>query len=813
MLMESLLQDLRFALRGLRRSPGFTAAAVLCLALGIGANTAVFTLLDSILLQPLPFEDPDRIVMVWGQMLAENQPRMPASGAEFLDVRDQASSLSAVAAVVTRYLNLTGQEVPERLVAARVSASLFPLLGAEAEIGRTFLPEEDRFGNEKFVLLSHGLWRRRFGADPEILGRKLILSDEPFTVVGVMPADFELKVGAFDHELWIPIAINFENLPPRDARGLDLVARLAPGVTLERAQAEMDVLASRFQREYPDVYPAESGWGLHLVPLREQIAGPFRPVLVLLMGAVALVLLIACVNVANLLLARATARGKEVGIRAALGASRGGLMRQFLTESVLLALLGGAAGLLLAFLAIRAVVAFEPADIPRLSEVGIDGSVLGFTLLVAVGTGLLFGLAPAWGAFRPDLQAALKEGGKSSTQSGGSARLRAALVVAEVAVALVVLVGAGLLVRSFWRLQQVDLGFETGNLLTLQLYLSPTKYPTGPQQVGYGQRLLERLEQVPGVRTAGAVTGLPLSEVQFMIDGVVEGHASERGETRPVLDWRPVTPGYFEAMGIPQVRGRDFSGLDHAEAPPVVVVDESLVRRFWPGQDPIGKRLTLKTGRPGEEVRRTVVGVVGHVKSLGLEGEDREQVYTPLAQTPFPFFSVVLRTDAGPLSVAAPARQAIWAVDPDQPVDKVEPMERLVQGSSAGRRFYATLLAGFAGVALLLAGVGVYGVMAYSVAQRHHEIGVRMALGARPADVVKLVVARGLALGGLGLAAGAVLSLGSGRWVEALLFEVGATDPATLVGVAALLGGVVLLASYLPARRAARVDPMVTFRS
>jgi putative ABC transport system permease protein len=814
--MNALLQDLLFSFRGLRRSPGFTAAAVLCLALGIGANTAVFSLLNSVLLRPLPFRDPDRIVLIWGQMLANDLSQMPASGAEFLDYRDQTKSFSDVAAVVTRYVNLTGQDAPERLVAARVSASLFPLLGVDAALGRTFLPEEDRLGNEKVAVLSDGLWRRRFGGDPGIVGKKLMLSDQPFTVVGVMPPAFRLKIGAFDHELWIPIAINLESLPPRGFRGLDVVARLEPGISVEQANAEMDTVAANFQRDYPDVYTPDSGWGIDVVPLREQIVGNSRAALILLMGTVGLVLLIACANVANLLLARSTARQKEVAIRGALGASRSGLLRQFLTESLVLSLLGGACGLLLAYWGIRTVVALNPANLPRLNEVKIDGAVLGFTLLVSLLTGVLFGLVPALRAFKPDLQGTLKEGGKTSAQGAGQQRLRSALVVAEVAIALVVLVGAGLLVRSLWRLQEVDPGFETKNVLTFQVYLSPTKYQDGPQQAAYTQRLLESLRQVPGVKAAGAVTGLPLGEVQFLIEATLEQYSGAQAgeEATPTLDWRPITPGYLEALGVPLQQGRLFNDLDHAEAAQVAIVDETLVRRFWPGQNPIGRRLRLATGRPdGSDVWRTVVGVVGHVKALSLEGESREQVYTPLPQSPFPYVSMALRTSSDPLQVADAARKAIWAVDPDQPVDKVQPMAQIVQGAAAGRRSYAVLLAVFAVVALVLATVGVYGVMAYSVAQRHQEIGIRMALGARPADVLGLVVKQGLTLGGIGLALGAALSFWSGRWVESLLFGIGATDLATFLGVALLLGGVTLLASYLPARRAARVDPMVTFRS
>ena len=820
--MDALLQDVRFALRGLRGSPGFTLAAVLCLALGIGANTAVFSVLHGVLLRPLPFEDPERLVLIWGRNLSQDLPEMPSSGAEFLDYRDRSTSFTDVAAVINRYINLTGSGVPpERLVAARVSASLFPLLGVEAAHGRTFLAEEDRLGNENVVLLSHGLWRRRFGGDPGIVGQKLLLSEEPYEVVGVLPPEFRFKVGMFDYDIFIPVAINLEKLPPRDFRGLTVVARLKPGVALERAQSEMDALAARFRAEYPEIYAAggqgpgagEGGWGIHLVPLHEQMVGDIRPALALLMGTVGLVLLIACANVANLLLARATARQKEVSIRAALGASRGGLLRQFLTESVLLGLLGGALGLLLAYWGLKGLVLLNPGDIPRLDEVRIAPAVLGFTALVSLLTGLLFGLVPAVKAFKPDLQATLKEGGKTSGQGGGSDRVRGALVVAEVAIALVVLAGAGLLMRSLWRLQEVDLGFRTERVLTLQLYLSPTRYGDPAARAAYIQRLVESLRRVPGVEAAGAVSGLPLSEVQALIDAVPEGLVLRAGEASPVVDWRPAGPDYFRAMGIPLRQGRAFTDSDHAQAAPVAIVDESYARRYWPGQSALGRRVRVATNQPGAEAWRTVVGVTGTVRALGLEGEAREQVYTPIAQSPSAYVAVALRTRVPPESVAGSVRQAIWSVDPDQPVEKVMPMADIVADSSAGRRSYAFLLGVFAAVALLLAAIGVYGIMAYSVAQRHQEIGIRMALGARPADVLGMIVRQGMKLAALGLLFGGLLYFASRRWVEGLLYGVAATDVATLLGVALLLAGVILLASYVPARRASRVNPMVTFRA
>ncbi|MGD2115812.1 MAG: ABC transporter permease, partial [Acidobacteriota bacterium] len=758
--------------------------------------------------------EPDRLVMVWGQMLADDRTELPASGAELRDYREMAESLDGVAAIVNRYVNLTGEGQPERLVAARVSAGLFPMLGAEAAHGRTFLPEEDRRGDHRVAVLSDGLWRRRFGADPGIVGDKILLSDEPFTVVGVMPPDFELQFEAFEHELWIPVAIDWDNLPPRDFRGLRVLGRLAPGVGLEQARAEMDTIAARFQQDWPEIYPPDSGWGLRLVPLQEQIVGDVRPALAVLMGLVGLVLLIACTNVANLLLARAADRSKEVSIRAAVGAGRGDLLRQLLAESVLLAATGAVLGLLLAAASLRVLRAVDPADLPRVGEVGIDGGVLLFTLGVALLTGLLFGLVPALRASRPDLQKTLKEGGKTDAGAGGG-RLRSALVVAEVALALVVLVGAGLMVRSFLGLSRVDPGFDPDHLLTAQLYLSPTRYPEGHQKVAYGERLLERLRSLPGVRHAGAVSGLPMSEVQLIVETEVEGDVRNAQAARPAFDWRPVSPGYFRALGISLVEGRAFDERDHAEAQPVAVVGEDLARRFWPGENPVGKRLKLLAGQPRGPEWRTVVGVVGHIRALSLEGgEAVGQVYTPMAQSPLPFFSVAVRTEGGdPLSLAPEVRQAVWSVDGDQPVENVRTMEQILAEAAAGKRGYALLLSVFAGVALVLAVVGVYGVMAYSVARRTQEIGLRMSLGAGRPDVLGLVVRQGTLLAAAGLVVGGVIALGSGRFLAGLLYGVSSHDPGTFAGVVLLLGGLAVLASLVPAYRATRVDPIVCLRA
>lgn len=812
--MEGLRRDVRYAVRSLRRSRGFTLAALTCVALAIGANAAVFSVVRAVLLEPLPYAQPHRLVMLWGHVPGEENDELPASGAEFLDYRERLESFETVAAIVNRYVNLTGDGEPRRLTAARVSHTFFPMLGVQAEIGRTFLPEEDRRGNEKVVVLSNGLWRQRFGGDQDVVGRKILLSDEPFTVVGVMPASFDFRFELFEHDLWIPIAIDWEALPPRDFRGLRVLGRLAPGASLERARSEAEALAASFGREHPDVYPPSDGWRLRVVPLLDQVVGDVRPALVVLLGMVGLVLLIACANVANLFLARAAERRKEIAIRTSIGAERWELVRQSLVESVLLALAGAAVGLLLAAWGLAVLQAMDPDELPRLAEVSIDGGVLLFTLAVALVAGLLFGLVPAIRASRPDLQSTLKEGGKTDDVGGGAARLRKVLVAGEIALALLVLVSAGLMLRSLDRLQAESPGFEADGVLTADLYLSPTQHAPGPASIAYGERLLERIREVPGVAAAGAVTGLPLSNVTFMVPTEVEGDVRGAERALPSFDWRPITPGYLESVGVPLAAGRAFDSRDHAEARPVAIVSRDLAERYWPGQDPLGKRVKLTVGQPNGPEWRTVVGVAGHVKAVSLEGESPEQVYTPVAQSPTPFFAVAVRTDGSdPMAVAPAVREAIWSVDRDQPIENLRPMSEALDRATAGRRAYAFLITVFAVVALVLAVVGVYGVMAYSVAQRTTEIGLRMALGAEPWDVLRLVVRQGLALAAAGLAVGLLVSFWSGRFLSGLLYQVSARDPVTYATVAVALGLLALVATVVPARRATRVDPIASLRS
>lgn len=807
--MTSLLRDLRFAGRMMRRKPGFTAAIVLCLALSIGANTAAFSLLNAVLLRHLPYRDPERIVMVWNRFLRQDQPKLELSDLEFLDLRDQVQSLADVATTRPGLFNLTGDGEPELLVGVRASANLFRLLGVEAEVGRTFLPEEDQPGHGDVVVLSHELFTRRYGSDPRVVGRKILISDKPYTVVGVTPRDFYFRRKPRD--LWMPLVLDRAEPTPRDQRYLEVFARLKPGVTLQRAQAELDGIAHRFASDHAEAYPADSGYGMTLIPYPEEVVGAVRPSLLLLSAAVGLVLLIACANVSNLLLARSTTRGREIALRAALGAGRGGLIRQFMTESLLLALCGGLLGLLLTAWGVKTVTALELSQIPRLDEVSIDGRVLGFTLLISLLTGVAFGLIPALQVSRTDFRHALQEGSKSS--AGTRRRFaRQLLVVLEVAVALVVVLGATMMVQSYRQLQRVDPGFQTDDILTLEVFLPTAKYAEPHQWTAFFTEVLDKFENLPGVIQAGAVNAVPLGVVQILGEVAIEGAPPAPGQLNPTVAWRKNSPGYFQTMGIPRLRGRDFTERDDERAEPVVIVDQSTARRFWPDESPLGKRLRL-VGQGAPEDWRSVVGVVGDVRHEGLETPVREQIYVPYLQYPHPFMYLLLHTSSDAAAMAPMARRAILEVDKDQSVFRVETMETKLLRSMAWRRFYTLMLGTLAIVALVLAGVGVYGVMAFAVTQRTQEIGIRLALGAERRTVLRLVLRQALALVGIGVALGLATALGLLRLISKLLYGVAATDLKILIGGSLVLTVLALLASYLPARRASRVDPLIALRT
>jgi predicted permease len=819
--METLRQDLRFAARTLLRRPLFTALAVLTLALGIGANTAIFSVVNSVLLAPLPFRAPDRLVVVWSSnpefAKAIGLPdKLPTSTGPFYDWRAQSRTLDHLSMVASDRATLTGRGEPEILSLVNVTGDLFELLGTQPLLGRTIQPADEAAG-ARVTVLSHRLWMRRFGGDPSIVGQTLTLADKPVTVVGVMPPSFAFPRGAempsgfgfaAEPDLWFPMLFTPEQRQARGDHDSVALARLKPGIGRAAANAEMVALAARLAKQYPDT---DQGWTARVEPLPEQLTGTVRPALLILSGAVALVLLIACVNVANLLLAQAAARQKEVAVRTALGASRGRMVRQLLTESLLLALAGGAFGSLLAFWSLRALGALIPAGV-RTGSLGLDGRVLAFTSVLALAAGALAGLAPALQMTRSDLASTLRDGTRAGSVTSRGRRTLRALVVVETALAVLLAVGAGLLMRSFTRLTAVDPGFRPRGVLTAQVTLNGPRYPS-PRIAAFYAAALERIRAVPGVEVAGAVSNLPMSGTESISDFIAEGRPRPEPGRNPSADRRAATPGYFEALGIPLRRGRLFRDGDAAEAPRVAVIDETLARTYWPGADPIGKRFHRGSADTKKPNWITVVGVVGNVRNSGLHVEPRPQVYLPETQDTFSVMSLAVRTKGDPRRLAAAVRAAVHAVDPDQAVSDVMTMEEMVDRALAGRRFNLVLLSLFAGLALVLSVVGIYGVMSYSVAQRTRELGLRMALGARRRAVLALVVREAGALTLGGLVAGLVLSLAATRVMASLLFGVGATDPVTLAAVSIGLALVSLVAAYVPGQRATRVDPMVALRA
>jgi putative ABC transport system permease protein len=805
--MDTLLQDLRYGARALLRSPGFTAVAVMTLALGVGANTAIFSVVHGVLLRPLPYREPDRLVLAWE---TRGPRRAAVTAPDFVDWKAQNQVFETLAARDAITANLTGAQEPERAEGRRVTADYFPMLGARPEHGRLFTADEARAGANRVVLLSHSLWQRRFGADPGLIGRPLRLDGEPHQVLGVMPAGVGLP-GATE-EFWVPLVIGPEELRQTGNHHLVLVGRLRPGVSQERAEAEMKAIARRLEPVRPH---SNTGVSAALVPLREGLVGDVRAPLLLLLGAVGFVVLIACGNVANLLLARAAGRQREIAVRASLGASRSRVVRQLLVESLLLALVGGLAGVMVGGWGIDALVRTLPAEVPRASDIRLDAAVLGFTLLLSLATGILFGLVPAIRASRLDLTASLKEGAR--TMGGvAHARLRAGLTVSQVALALVLLVGAGLLVKSFVRVQEVKAGFDPAKVLTFRVALPEARY-AGPQQVAAFYRdLLERTRGIPGVTAAGAVSHLPLDEPGATISFWVEGRPRPAPDQTDTTRYRAASAEYFRAMSVPVLLGRGLDERDREGAPRAGVINQTMARRSFAGQDPIGQRLTLDDDakEPLE-----IVGVVGDVRHFGLDAEPQPELYMAYAQAPPAFWNwhdrslnVVLRTSGDPAEVAPAVGAVVRAADADLPVMALRPMTQVMADSLATRRVYMRLLTLFAALALVLAAVGIYGVLSYAVARRTGEVGLRMALGATRRDVLGLVVGEGLRLTGAGIAIGLLAALGLTRILSALLFEVSPTDPLTFAAVAVVLGAVAILASYLPAQRATRVDPLVALR-
>ncbi|MFL6333626.1 MAG: ADOP family duplicated permease [Pyrinomonadaceae bacterium] len=812
-LMETFMQDVRYGVRVLAKHKGFTAVAVLTLALGIGANTAIFSVVNDLLLRPLPYTDAERVVMLW-EVTPEGRHMNTTSRANFREWRAQGTSFESMAAFSDQRLNLTGTGEPEEVAVQLATPELFKVLGVEPILGRV-LAEEDNRRDSAGVVLSHAFWKRRFGGDPGLLGKPITLNGVPYNVVGVMPPGFQWHIKQRSGtgkppELWMVLAMPQPGAQGANERGrfLSVVGRLKRGVSFEQAEAELKTIHRRLEQDstYNKNYTAE------IIPLREQLVGNIRPALWVLLGAVGLVLLIACANVANLLLSRVAAREKEIALRTALGARRIRVVRQLLTESLLLSLLGSGLGLLVAWWGIGALVALSPRDLVNLQNVGINTTVLAWTLGVTLLTSILFGIMPALEATRLNLNDALKEGGKGADAQGSrSRRLRGVLVVGEVALALMLLAGAGLLVKSFVQLRQINTGFETENVLTMVLRLPASKYKEDPQYIAFFRQTLDRVRAIPGVRSAGIVNYLPLYGGLGAATGFdVEGQPAAAPGTGPSTNVRVADSGYFKTMGIPLRRGRTFTDVEDSEARHVILVSESFARRFFPGADPLGKR--IKVYMSEDPAWTEIVGIVGDVRYDNLTAEAEPFVYYPHPELTYEFMTLVIRTDGDPAGMAPAVRREIVSLDPDQPVSDVRTMTQVMADTVARARFNTLLLAVFAGLATLLAAVGIFGVMSYSVQLRTREIGLRMALGAQPGRVLLLVLRQGLLLTLVGIGVGLAGALALSRVMSGLLYGVTASDPATFAAIVALLGVVSLVACYIPARRATRVDPLIALK-
>jgi len=799
--METLFRDIRYGARSLMKRPGFTAVALIALALGIGANTAIFSLVNAVLVRPLPFAEPDRLVWAWGNVRTGSN-RASVSPPDFLDYRQQNTTFEEFAASFSMPvpLNLTGSGEPERLTAAAVTGNYFQALGVEPLLGRTFLLDNEKPGNDQVAILSYALWQKRFGGDRSVVNRTIVLDGRTCLITGVMPQDFNFPQSA---ELWVPI--NFEiaaGMKQRGAHFMRPIGKLKQGVTLAQAQADTDAVARRLEEQYPDT---NRGWNLRLESLRERLVGSTRPTLFILFGAVGFVLLIACANVANLLLVRAAGRQKEIALRSALGAGRFRIVRQMITESVLLALIGGALGTLLAVWGTELLVKLSESNLPPTAQVRIDATVLAFTLLMSVFTGVLFGLAPALRTMNLNLIESLKEGVRSGAE-GGRNRTRSVLVALESAFAVVLLIGAGLLVRSLIELQNVTPGFDPQNVLTMRVDLPRGKYSTPEKNGSFFTEIERRIGSLAGVEDVGLISELPLSGQRNDILFAVEGRPPVSSDQLFGADYRRVNQNYFNAMRIPLLRGRNFTEQEVRESAKVVIISDLLARQVFPNEEPIGKRLIVVIDKQPFEI----IGIGGDVRDRALEINPFPAMYLPSNQNGW--MNVVVRTQGDPASFAGAVRKEVHAIDPDQPVAAVRTMNEWMDTSVSGPRYRTALLALFAFVALVLASTGIYGVMSYSVSQRTHEIGVRMALGARRSDVMKLVVLQGMTLVVIGVGLGLLGAIALTRVMSTLLFGVTARDPLTFAAVGALLVVVAFVACYLPARRATKIEPLVALR-
>ena len=809
--MEALLQDLRHAARALVKTPGFTIVAVVTLALGIGANTAIFSVVNGVLLAPLPYREPERLVTVNHYYPSLNNLRAPVSVPGFRDYSARTDIFASAAVENGAAMNMTGGAEPERINVEKVSGQYFPLLGTAAAVGRTLQPDEAEAGKDHVVVLTWGFWQRRFGGDPAAVGRKVTLDNQDYQIVGVLPASFR-DFFSRRTDLFMPIVFSADQFADsrRTNEFLPFIGRLAPGVTLERAQSELHTLAVQLRTTYTQNYAPD--WDLKVTGLSDEASRGVRSGLLILLGAVAFVLLIACANVANLQLARTAAKARDIAVRVALGASPRRLVRYLLTESVLLSLAGGVVGLVLALWGVPSLLSLDGGNLPATAHVGIDIRVLWFALLVSLATGLLFGLAPALQMARTDLHESLKEGGRSVGHRSSLA-LRRGLVISTVALALTLLIGAGLLIRSFARVVGVDPGFQPDHLLTFNVSLPQARYPNDTVREQVLLRINEVLNTTPGVVSAGGTTEIPFGGSWSTGSFNVEGYQVPPNTPGPWGDMRLVTPTFFATMRAPLLAGRQFTAADRAGAPAVCIVDEELMHRYWPHTDPTTKRITFNNLTDSSIRWIQVVGVVGHLAHEGLDAQKRVQVYFPLAQNGPPSLGYVVRTAGDPMAALPDVRAAVRSIDPDLPLANVNTMEQLIESSTGQRRFAMMLLIGFSLLAMTLASIGLYGVMSYTVAQRSRELGVRLALGADRREVLGLVLGQGLRLALAGVAIGLLAAFGVTRVMKNMLFGLSSTDPLTFVGISILLVGVALVASYLPALRATRVDPVVALRT
>jgi putative ABC transport system permease protein len=810
--MDNLIQDIRYAARVLAKSPGFTIIAIITLALGVGANTAIFSVVNTVLLRPLPYNEPDRLVTVWESSKPRNLEHSQASPVTFTEWREQTHLFESIAGWWYPQINLTGGDgEPERVRTIDTTYAFFDVLRAQPLLGRTFLAGEDRPGGERIAVIGYGLWQRRFGSDPNVIGQAVTLDGGRYTIIGVMPQGFKYPE---ETEVWRPLGWDPAR-HSRNARFFEVVARLKEGVSPEQAQSEMSALAGRIAQEHPQ---SNSDWDVSIISLHDQIVGNYQTSLWIMLGAVGFVLLIACANVANLLLARAEAREKEVCIRLALGAGRLRLIRQFLVESALLSLAGSAVGLALAYFGGNLLMQYNPVKVPNLNDVTINGRVLLFTLGVAMITGLVFGLVPALHASRTDLNRTLKEGGRDSKASSGGRRIRSTLVVAEIAIALVLLVGAGLMLRSFFRLQEIDTGFNSESVLTFNLQLPFASYQDWRKVPEFYTQLLDRIEALPGVKSADATGFLPLQSGWRMNFNVVGRQPSAADEELRV-QYHQVSPGYFQTLGIPLISGREFQREEDATRPGVAIISQALARSLFPDEDPIGKRVSNISRGIGPLARylpqvneAEIIGIVGDVKNNGIKSATEMAIYFPQSQFAYRSMNVVVRTQSNPMSIVGAVRNAVWSLDSNMPISNMKTMEQTLSDSIAPQRFTLTLLGLFAALSLALAGVGIYGVMSYTTAQRTREVGVRMALGASRSDITSLVMKQVVTLAATGVAIGLAGAFGLTRLMATLIFGVSATDPLAFTAVSMLLAGVALLAGYIPAYRATKVDPMTALR-